>query len=438
VTVSANSLLALVGASTPVGYNAQGGEIICDHQNDRVFQRETGTLTGSAGIKQFAGGITGTETLQATETDIFGPGPAHTLVAGPGCYHTMGKLFCPVDAFLIGKIDATTLVADEIIGTSSGAPSTCDAVTGVVERLASTFQIIPATWNGHNFIVSRGNTAASRQREVAVINVDTVGSPLLLSAVNITEQDAALGTGPDGTFYVIGHNYLADQSTPITLYKYSIFGTSIAPADVYTLPNAAVSRATLRSILPSDIDPTWTQFETVNNPGYDQADGNIICTFSSPDPVTNKKYLAKLDGSTGATIWLTPITNAAYGSIADIWRSDINGKFAVWSKQQSGVGTTVNYYDTATGAFDAVLWNLGLEPFFSSQWSTTTGALSAAIASGYAQNSGPIPTYLGAYLAANSNVIPPHRFGRIYLGVTPPPVPILGATGYVRVWGLYR
>lgn len=435
MSIDQGSLLALVGADTPVPYTPFGGALFVDHENDRVFQQELGN-----GIKQFNGGTTGTETLQATEEDIFGPGPPFSMINIPGCYHPMGKLFLPVTPNqVIAKIDATTLVSDEIIATGNAAISTCDAITGVVIHIANPARVIAGQRGSHNFIVSRGNTSASHQKEVTVINVDTTGSPLLLSAVRIAEASFSLGPGPTtmskGSFYVMGHEYVA-VGTFFTAYRYDVIGDAIDPADVYTLPNSAVTQTVLGTINASDIDPAWSTMQTMFGPGYDMADGNPIFGIDTGDAVTNKNYLVKMDGQTGAILWRAAVPAAGIIGFLNFQSSLYNGTLPLFYRPLTGVGTSVLIYDLTDGNVTTQIWNRGLT-LAGQIFDPVTGGISGGGA--YTEGIGPIPVYLGAYLAAHGNAIPPHRFARIYLGVVPSPGPPVtpGKTSYNRVWGVF-
>ena len=100
--VPANSLLALVGADTPVGYRTFGGIMRPDHANDAAYFIEYALVgTGDPGMKKLTCGTSGAETLQATEIDIFGDdgmgSPLHTLGSGGSCYHPSGPIFTGVD-----------------------------------------------------------------------------------------------------------------------------------------------------------------------------------------------------------------------------------------------------------------------------------------------------------------------------------------------------
>lgn len=435
MTVDQGSMLGLVGADTPVPYTPFGGTQFVDHVNDRVFQRELGQ-----GVKQLAGGTTGTETLQATEVDIFGPGPPFTMISNFGCYHPMGKLFLAVTPNqVIAKIDGTTLVSDEIIGTGNATPSTCDAITGVVENLSNPARIIPMQRGAANFIISRGQTGASKQKEVTVINVTTTGSPLLLSAVRIAEASFSLGPGPSNSstasFYVMGHDY-AGVGPTFTLYRYDIIGNAIDPANVYTLPNEAVTATTLAVVVPSDIDPAWATMGSISGPGYDQADGNPIFGIKTSDAVANQYYLVKMDGSTGAILWKVPVVTAGIVDFLDYQGSLYNGTLPLLYRPITGATSFVLIYDLSDGSVTQQTWNRGLT-MDAQIFDPATGGLTGH--GGYTQGAGPVPTYLGAYLAANGNAIPPNRFSRLYLGVAPAPGPPVtpGRTSYNRLWGNY-
>lgn len=445
MTVAQGSLLALVGAATPVGYNARGGFMMVDFGGDRCFQYETGPLTGAAGIKQFAIGTAGNETGQVLGTTL-----GHTLIAWVPAYHPMGQILCIVDggnSSPVAKIDAAALTLTEIIGVSSGSLSlsTCNGA-GVVTRVTTAEQIQPLQrYNGSSltsFYATSSVSSAGYNKEVDIVNVTTTGTPLLLSAAYVTEESCTVGPGPNGgtrttaVFYVIGHvyNFASGDPSPVSLYKYSITADSTTAAQVYSLPNSAVARATLRTIAPADVDSSWTNFTNVSAPGWDQNDDNIVIAFQTQDAVVNQNYLCKLNGSTGAFIWKTPVPQQIAAFIAPD-KSNINRYYATFVRPLSGVNTSVWLWDLSTGVYTTQLWNRGFDAFTQQIYDVGTHSISAGM--GYQVGVGPVPAYLGSYLPANGDIIPSYRFGRIFLGspTVPPSVIPYAPYGYTRIWG---
>ena len=405
--VAANNLLAPVGAATPVGYHANGGIMLLDFVNDvGYFLEEDPTATGVVGIKKLTLGTTGTETLQATELNIFGDAgggtPNHTLGGGSQCFHpALNKIFAVVDGISnsapISCINASTLVSDYVQGTRSSSLSPSDDT-----RFLLSFQMIALAAGDTNYIVQRGLTAASHENEVGIFKV-TASAISVVSAANITESLARLCAGSNGTdksvasFYVIGDVFSRGAGTTdaAVFYEYLVHGTT-------------TNKRTICSIAPATVDATWTNFSGVSNPGYDQADGNLLCFFTTLDSVTTQKYLLKINASTGAVMWRLAVTHEA-----DLPNCNINGTLGIFNSTAS---FTLDLVNLANAAVTSQSWNTGFTTAGSQAWDYLSGSMTANL--GYTQSTGTVPTYLGSYLAGHSNVIPSSRWGRLFTAQT--------------------
>lgn len=399
----AGSLIAYVGASTPVGYGPSGGLLCADNGAAKLYFIELDALTGADGLKKIDAALPGDELLQHTSTAYFA---ADHVFNGIGCAHPNGNLYLSLDSsnsrpFAIVKSSDLSLV-----GTAGVNSSTLDL--SAWPRLTASFQMGPLRAGGRDYLLSRGASGGGLEREIAVLDVtDSVG---LAYVEQITEEVAAFCPGYSGTgrsfatFYVLGclFNYAGGDPTPAVLYEY-IVGDN-------------VDKRTLRSISPAQIDATWTNFSAISTPGFDKSDGGVLAFFSTLDVVTNTIYLAKFARADGALMWTLPIADTPAPSI-DLPQCNINGTLEFFTREL--VGTSfVTRVDLSTGAATTTAWNRGLAAFGGQVFDYLTGSITGN--TDYTASTGPIPTYLGDYLAAHSNVIPTNRWGRIYSGAPYP------------------
>lgn len=398
----AGSLLAPIGAATPVGYNAFGGQLFADHSAKKLYFTELVPGTGVAGIKKIDAVTPGAELQQATETSYFA---GDHFFNGIGCSHPNGNLYLSLDAsnsrpFSIIKKSDLNLVG--ILGTNSST-----LALSVWPRLTASFQMGALQVGARDYLLSRGGSGGGVEREIAIIDVTDSGG--LAYAEQITEEVAAFcpgysGTGRSfGTLYVLGRvfNYASGAPTPSTLYEY-IVGDN-------------VQKRTIRTISPAQIDATWTNFSAVSTPAFDKADGGCLAMFSTLDAVTHTDYLVKFARSNGAILWQLVLPDGAPD--VDMAQCNINGTFEFFTRQFSGTDF-VTRVDLSTGTAATTTWNRGFANVVEQVFDYTTGSITSIMA--YTQGTGPIPTYLGTYLAANSNSIPSWRWGRIYTGAPYP------------------
>lgn len=406
--VAANTLLALVGALTPVGYQTFGGAQRFDYPNDIAYQFEqSSTTTGVPGLKRFTVGTSGAEALQATETTTFGAGPAHTLEGSDPCVHPSGVLVVNVDSISnsnpIAVIDSTTLVSNFVVGASSSSldNSTNFDVSVGGPRYVHSFQMVPFVVGDSNYVLSRGIQAGGNN-EVGIFRLDAA-AVFVVYAQNIAEQVARICVGNSGpavsvaSFYVLGDVTArgSGDSTPVVLYE-------------FLLHDPTVGKRTIRSVAPADIDATWTTFFTVSDPGYDLHTGYMLAFFKTGDAVTNKHYLVAFDPVDGSIVWKAIVTNET-----DLPHSNINGTVGVFN-QPLGGPNSISLIDTTNGGITTQLWNNGLS-FGTAMWDYLSGSLSGSLS--YAVSGTPVPVYVGGYLSGHANVIPNnYGHGRIFTG----------------------
>lgn len=151
----------------------------------------------------------------------------------------------------------------------------------------------------------------------------------------------------------------AGTTEPINLYQFD-----------------AGAKTLLATVLPSDIDASWTDWSFVNTTGqiiFDTSDGNVMVFFNNGSQIN----LVKFDRSTGDIIWNIPSipkppTNGYSTQYANVAGS---GKF-VYGSNDAGDSIVIVY--TASGSYDASLSiapNDSFDPDASQIYDPTYGVL---------------------------------------------------------------
>lgn len=234
----------------------------------------------------------------------------------------------------------------------------------------------------------------------------------------VDENHTVLGAKPDGSgtvAYAIGFTKNGG-ATQVGLYK-------LTPGIVPIL-----------KILPASIDATWTHIDSVYGISIDQTDGNLIAGFTNAitDSTTNKYYLAKINATTGAIMWVIPtgsgiaydnqdsmkqnlITQGVLYYIADIhtlWTiNTITGAHTTSGLDQNLVGAlhATQMSEDVTGS--VIWWGA---------WSESTTH----------------PAYLGTYCLVEGHTSGSDLLWRFFPAGTPSPAPTYGipAQSRRRAW----
>lgn len=373
----------LVGSSTPVGYSSSNQTFVEDRDIPYVVQLEgSPTATGAPGLKLLNFNDVGNEALQRTVTSL--GVPAIAPLSG-NCLHPNGNVYCTQGVSNSTVVNIVQVVDLSLVGTfgTTGAQLGSDAT-----HFADSFQMIPVKNNNHNYLVSVGLSSASSHNEISLW--DATGTDLVFQAVTSpSEVNASVceGSRKSGQFFVIGYPiYGGGSTTPFSLYKGSVSG--------------ALSLTSIASVSPHNIDSTWTNIEAVTGPGYDNSDGNLLCFVSTLDSVTNQNYLVKFNSKTGSVVWKFPVSPQVKGNCS-LTKCYIDGLLQVHDHNTSSVVT----FDLVLNTQTSTPWNAGIGAASEAQFfDHDRGAIFSSGA--YSQSTGPVPTYLGSYLASSGNTIP--------------------------------
>lgn len=400
-----------VGASTPVGYSSSNQAVLEDRSIPYIVQLEGSPVaTGSPGIKLLNYDDVGAEVLQKTVATL---GIPSINANGGTCLHPNGNIYSTQgtsNSAVVSIVQTTNL---SLLGTFGTAGST---VGSDLTHFADSFQMIPVLNNNHNYLVSVGLSSAAHNNEISLW--DATGSTLVFQAIAApSEVNAQVCEGDrnTGQFFALGRpNYGAGATTPFSLYKGSV--------------SPSLTLTSIVSVSPTTIDPSWTNIEVVTGPGYDNSDGNVLCFVGTLDSVTNQNYLVKFNSSTGAVIWKTPVTVQVLDN-CDLTKSYMDGLLQVHNHNTNSV---INF-DLVLHTQTSTAWNAGIGAAIEHQF--FDHARGAIFSSGaYSQSTGPVPIYLGSYLASSGNTIPALTTMAIYSSQYLPGV--LDDTSGIKITGI--
>lgn len=386
------SIEAYVGADTPVGYNTFGGNMVEDRSVPYLVQLEDGVTTGTPGLKLFARDDVGNELKQATIASL---GTVGVRYAGGCALHPNGNVYYTEGASNSAILDIVRASGLTLLGTFGTGDS---HVGSDMTHFAFSLQMIPLLRGSVNQLVNVGLSSAALHNEVSVWDC-TTGTVVFQGLGTTSEPNAFVCEGKRGTgkYYAIGHIGYVNDPTPFSLYSAN--------------SNVGFSLTSIVSISPTDVDATWANFSGVKGPGYDNDDGNLLVVASTLDSVTNPHYLVKVDAATGAILWKTPVSFGT-ASDFDITRSYLDGNL----DYHDDVANTVVHVDLTDGSTTSTAWNHGISQ--NGMWYDGSLGQIFMVTFGYAQGAGPVPTYVGSYLAAHGNTIPGFRWMSMYSSQT--------------------
>jgi|GEM_PF-6124464 len=409
------SIMAYIPSALVSGVS--GVAMVPDLANNRYYMPSE--ATGTHGISQFTGLLSGACTLQKTQAQL-GIGAFQDF---PMCLTYSGNLITPAgngsNSIELAQFRAAdlTLISTAFSSSSTLAPSSAT-------HLLASSQMVPIRFGRTDGILS--TPYAFLTGEVALLTVPGLG---LVNLGNTTETGVAvMGRGKItanlGTAYVMGRQTDA----------FGIYLVTYAPTSLGT----AMTR--LRGFVPADIDATWTHFSDANGIVYDQTDGHILVGVQTTDAVTNKSYICKLSGTTGDLIWKAAVPyNNSSSSYCFALSSIVNGRFYVVANV-FGTGSNVYTINTATGTFTTTLiGNLNTGQGAISE-DTNDSILTLAT---WSQTS-TVPNYIGDYMGTGGHHGPFTAWFRLFpagptapLPPAPPPFIVPGAPPVVslnRAW----
>jgi hypothetical protein len=369
---------------TGEGTNGFGPAALVDWSGNRIF-----TYYASGGTGNLQRFVLGTG-AQSVETAISGlPGAAINIA-----YYGAGKIVYvdgANDLNALHVLDAGTLAPLYTTGSNGSFMSgfwETPAITGFYYPFSGCI----ATGGGHDYFITTNQFS-----QVCVQTLDGGGAKFLYS---VAEAGAAFLRGapicvgqatPDFIeFYVAGGGGGYPSATAQPLCRLSIWSAAAIeatpfwsaaityntgdvvngqgsywqalatntnkepdsyPADWALVIAPGARFETIKSLVPTDIDATWTHFDGGHpaTVAYDQTDGNIITSYATLDAVTTTQYLVKLSATDGHIIWKTAgltLPAAGPGNSSRIARGRLNLAIVV-------SGSNYAYYtvNTADGSF---------------------------------------------------------------------------------------
>lgn len=367
-----SQLMAYVPAAVVAG-SAQG-HIVPDLTNNRYYMGST--TTGTPGLNQFTGLVSGDCTLQRTATNL----GLEFVVESPITITYNGNLIFPVgsggNSCQLAQVRGTDLfLLSTAFKISSATANSSNA------SMLTPGSLVPLRYGRTDFVMA--TTAALNEGEVSVLTVPGLS---LTNLGNTTETGRAC-LGPGAISNLVGTGYvMGRQTNQFSLYKVVV---------------PALSLTKLATFTPTNIDATWTNFSFMCGVVYDQTDGNVIIGVQTTDAVTNKSYICKLNGNTGALIWKSAIVFNGADAENNMSVSVIkNGTYYCWGNFNSGsAGSPLYTINTATGSFTSAIisdMNVGQLGVSEDIWNSITSNAEWA-------QSATVPTYIGTYMGTEGN-----------------------------------
>jgi uncharacterized phage protein (TIGR02218 family) len=150
---------------------------------------------------------------------------------------------------------------------------------------------------------------------VAVVRIDTMaaaGGYLNVVSGDVNNRGlmcrGASGASKGSVFLTEGN--FSSEVASIHLWEVVILpGAETYNISLWPTPNPFISMLTIGTIAASSIDPSWTTMLAATAIGYDNADGNVLLDVSTNTLHTNQRYIIKVNSTTAAVMWATPVTN---------------------------------------------------------------------------------------------------------------------------------
>lgn len=329
--------------------------IVDDLPHNRLFSYWTGSGT-SGGIAIFNRN-TGAKIIDAYASTIMATTAnqttSNTIPDGPLILGSDGYLYCCSDSAnssCLRKINATNLNIVSSFGVVSGS-FLLDNI-----HFPRISEAVSVNVNGKNYLIYTGLSSYV----VSVIDVDRMS----YAGHNFTYLENFRGQiclgehfpGPRGYAAIYSVSCpAANSTTPAGIYKTVISGGAVktyippVPPAIASnkLPiNPYITTSRINTVSPSQVDATWSHFQTFLGPAYDADDGNLIFLTTTADAVTNTAYAVKVNSQSGSVIWACAIPNSNEGSSLGLTMSSIkNGLMLV----MNGSTTTFVIVNTLTG-----------------------------------------------------------------------------------------
>lgn len=368
------SLMAYVPSALVAGLSQVA--MVPDYANNRYYMPST--ATGTPGISQFTGLLSGDCTLQKTQTQL-GIGAFQDF---PICLTYNGNLVSPAGNGSNSIALAQFRAADLSFISTAFSSSSRLAPSNNANLLASE-QLVPIRYGRTDAVLS--TPAAYNEGEIALIGIPEMG---LTNLGNTTETGrACMGRGAIGA--QLGTAYVIGRGT-------NIFGSYVVN---FASTSLGIGLVRLRGYVPTDIDSTWSTLSDISGVAYDQTDGNIIIGVQTSDSVTTKSYICKLSGTTGNLIWKLAVPYASANATA-CWANSsiVNGRFYVWAGGLGGgtlysINTVAGTITAQTQIQDMSIGQAGISEDTNDSILTTAAWDQGAT----------VPNYIGTYMGTLGN-----------------------------------
>lgn len=362
----------------------------------------------SPGIRKFNIDSDGDETLQRSRANI----GTNWVYGGP--YGSAAALsYDGNDIFFISDPDNTSEIAKvqasdlTLTGTVSAASSSLSP-----SNLISPYQFAGALNGGTSWLFSTtGLNIGSVHNNAYSINADTFTTSSMIGAPDEHGTGGSLISRhgvSTGVIYLMAPPVANDGAG------------SAAATGVYSLSPTTLTK--LGTFLPTDIDATWTNIVSWRGICYDETDGNLIIGVQTTDAgPSNKTYIVKISGTTGAFIW-----KRAVNALTAYSQSFTNARVRTGTFHYIGSAALCYHITTSSGALASSETFTGL--VVSGPQVSDDVTNSVILYGDFTAGSGP-PTYVGTYMDTGGHHSVSSAWFRVWFATAPVSTPAPGDIG---------
>jgi hypothetical protein len=407
-----NSIRAYVGADGHVT-GVTGTACFPDDDNGFLYEFKNGT-GATSGLRKFLSEGTSAEVLNANKADLGLIGASRGIqdnTGGSAVMDASGHMYLTTifsNTSELGKFDTDLSSIDGYLGVASSAVPPGNGPFGVYS-MASARDIF-----GNTYLLS---SCTISQFPLTLMSADPVftlcgGSSSLLNPITASRAVICGGLPKNDhtMFYVMDKPlYGAPATTAWRLHKVRIDNGANRGNPNEVTASSLVTYTFIKSIAPTDIDATWTNFSNGKGMAFDQTDGNVILQFATTDAVATQTYLVKISTFDGSVLWKT-----ALGAVDAYGDANMNKHRIVNSRLLYLNGTTLSIFNTTDGS--VTTQSYGGVTLTGGQISDDKYDGTLTFFGSYLHN-GQTATLLGSYMIANLDAT--NAWLRIYANIQP-------------------
>ena len=334
--VSPGTILSYIDTAAISGVSGDG--LMLDWTNGYVYIAEDGSNT-SGGVNKFQIS-SGTFIQGATCDTIFG-NTSDSINSAPKWCGPDGNLYVTGNNYMHKISPALSRIASFPNDTSAAPTPTSVTAPSCICAVKA---------GNSTFLLGAGKNTSGGAAYLWAMDADTMLFAGHAEGLARYGQCIVPGFGGPGWGEAFTLAGLATTADSLNLYRTVVNeGAAAWPIASWPTVNPNISTLLVGTIMPADIDATWTNCTSLTPMLFDETDGNVIVILVTTDSVTNPRYMVKLSTKDCSLIWQLVLTEAMGSGNSNAWgMSRIRyNQVVIMEGGSSGV---MKFIDTTTGA----------------------------------------------------------------------------------------